>query len=79
MNQRLVISSALASVLAMAADHRKIGTADPRVVIDATSGVPWREVVRVMDLCRGRGLSNLELTEPMAFGLLPEPGRGRPR
>ncbi len=48
----------------MAGDHRKAGAAEVPVVIDATSDVPWKDVVHVMDLCVGENLGQIELTQP---------------
>jgi biopolymer transport protein ExbD len=38
--------------------------AEPRVQIDATPEVPWRDVVRVIDISRQNGLERVEFVEP---------------
>ncbi|HTF56374.1 MAG TPA: biopolymer transporter ExbD [Planctomycetota bacterium] len=37
---------------------------DPPVQIDATTEVPWKDVVRVIDIARQNGLDRLEFVEP---------------
>ncbi|MBI2921231.1 MAG: hypothetical protein HYY18_09135 [Planctomycetes bacterium] len=54
----------VALVLAGASKYREIGRADFPVIIDADPGVPWKEVVGVIDLCKRNRISRIELAAP---------------
>lgn len=51
-------------ILVMVQDYIKAGRTSYPVLIDASPDVPWTDVVHVMDLCRQRGLQNIEFTAP---------------
>jgi biopolymer transport protein ExbD len=40
----------------------RAGLRPPRVVLDAEGSVPWKDVVRVIDLCRKEGLDRIEFS-----------------
>ncbi len=55
------------TMLSMASDYRRMGRASVPVLIDATSDVPWQDVIRVMDLCRSNKLDRIEFTAPPGY------------
>jgi biopolymer transport protein ExbD len=54
-------------VLAMGADHRKLGQSDFPVLIEAARNVPWEDVVHVMDILKKEHLERIEFTAPPAL------------
>jgi biopolymer transport protein ExbD len=60
-SRRIADDGALRELLRDAVDDaRSVGAPQPAVVIDADARAPWRDVVRVIDLCRGEHLEALE-------------------
>ncbi len=51
-------------ILVMVQDYLKAGRTSYPVLIDASADVPWDGVVHVIDLCRQRGLLQVEFTAP---------------
>ncbi len=59
--RRVADDGALRKLLRDAVDDaQRVGAPQPAVVIDADARAPWRDVVRVIDLCRGEHLEALE-------------------
>ena len=54
----------VSALLSRDADYRKSGRTAP-VLIDATSDVPWNEVVHVTDLCMMQRLERVEFVAPL--------------
>ncbi len=60
-SRRVADDGALRGLLRDAVDDaRSVGAPQPAVVLDADARVPWRDVVRVIDLCRGEHFEALE-------------------
>ena len=55
----------LGLVLAALSRFQALGKTDVPVILDATPGVPWKEVIRVMDLCKRNRIEKIELAAPM--------------
>jgi len=52
--------------LVKAAWDELVATGKPaRVIIDGDPGVPWKDVVDVLDRCRRRGIDNVEFAQPL--------------
>jgi biopolymer transport protein ExbD len=43
------------------ARYERIGKMERPVIIDAQPGVPWKDVIHVLDLCKVNGLEKVEL------------------
>jgi biopolymer transport protein ExbD len=41
-------------------NQRQLGKVDVPVIIDAGSGVPWQELVRIMNMCRAESIEKIE-------------------
>ncbi|MSR74339.1 MAG: biopolymer transporter ExbD [Planctomycetes bacterium] len=42
------------------ASYRSLGKADTPVIVDAGPAVPWREVVKVMNMCKAENVQKIE-------------------
>ncbi len=49
-------------ILVMVQDYIKAGRTHCPILVDASADVPWTDVMHVIDLCRQRGLLNVEFT-----------------
>lgn len=49
---------------AIASENRRAGLGAVPVVIDSAAGVPWREVVLALEICRGEDLGKIEFAAP---------------
>ena len=47
------------------AKFKSLGRPDTPVIIDAEPKVPWKEVIKVMDICKQHKLEKVELAAPM--------------
>ncbi len=56
----------MAAVVAMGSDFRQLGKSDFPVLLEASRDVPWRDVVRVMDLCRKERFERIEFVKSAA-------------
>ncbi|MEZ0228901.1 MAG: ExbD/TolR family protein [Planctomycetota bacterium] len=63
---RLVANAGeLEALIKDAWDEKVAKTPDATVIIDAEPGVPWKDVIDVLDRCKTRGISKVEFAEPM--------------
>ncbi len=42
------------------ASYRSLGKSDVPVIVDAGGGVPWKEVVKVMNMCKAENVQKIE-------------------
>jgi biopolymer transport protein ExbD len=61
----------MATVQANLRDNEKLGHFDVPLVIDATEDVPWRDVVHVMDLCKGEKIQKIHFAAPFEYQARP--------
>lgn len=54
-------------VVSMADDFRRTGKTEVPVILDAQGAVPWRDVVRVMDMCKEEKLEKIEFAAPITY------------
>lgn len=48
-------------------DHVRLGKPDTPVIIDAGSTVPWKEVIRVMNIIKSKNIDKIEFAMGQAF------------
>jgi biopolymer transport protein ExbD len=61
------------TILSMTADYKKAGKSEFPVLIDATADVPWKDVIHVMDLCKGENIERIEFAAPFEYTGAPAP------
>jgi len=55
------------TIRSMMSDYERAQKPNAPVLIDATSDVPWSDVVHVLDLCKAAKYSKIEFAEPMEY------------
>jgi len=50
-------------------DYEDAGKVDTPVILDGDPGVPWRDVLAVLDICKKRGLGRVEFAQPWPEGV----------
>lgn len=45
--------------------HARAGNPEAPAIVDARADVPWKDVIKVLDLCKANRIDKVELAEPM--------------
>ncbi|MBI3724846.1 biopolymer transporter ExbD [bacterium] len=64
-----VLRDAEALVVAQHEDYLNAGGTSVPVILDSEPGVPWRDVLAMLDLCKKRAIDKVEFTQPWPGGV----------